>query len=822
MIPLARVKLGAAARTSLAAERSADGAPSLGATLALVDGALLVPQSTMHLMGVHAGQRVWVTDEARSWHALVHLWPADKLVKTGCRLLLPSHDSSPLQDGSRALVQPLLQPIYRATAVHLRPLANSAAAAPLLRDQGAISSKLRQLVTLLLSTVLASRDVFVGDEVCVAQFEQEFTFRVTAVDSADGKRTSEQQQQQPPGEGAATALPQLFTVSSSTRVLVSTPAASSPAASADSSASAFIPRDIIDSSAIGGLEKQIEKLNEMIQCVVDPRAVEYFESMNMKPPKGVLLYGPPGTGKTLLARSVAQQSSMSFYVINGPEIVSKYVGESEEKLSSVFALARRNAPSIIFIDEIDSLCPKREESTDVLQQRIVGSLLTLMDGNSGTQSGTGEDGSPSSSVNDRVFVIGATNRPDAIDVAMRRSGRFDSELEIGIPNADQRGDILTKILMNMPHMLTDEEIARVASVTHGFVGADLKALCREAGLAALARIQLQEGWVDKVQTQLQQRSPSAVSSSAPPALCLTHADFARALPSVKPSAMRSLVVDVPKVKWSDVGGQEDVKQRLKEAVEWPLKHPERYLQFGIDPPKGILLYGPPGTGKTLLAKALANEASHNFIAVKGPELFSKYVGESEKALREVFSKARANAPSIIFFDEIDSIAARRGEGGGGEGGERVAHRVLTQLLTEMDGIAPLKQVTILAATNRPDIIDPALLRPGRIDRILYVAPPDEASCAAMLKIEFKRIGTAADGLDVASLAQECANRGLSGAEISALCREAGMAAMEDDLHAKALTQKNFDTAFTRVTPGITTQMLQFYRDYAARATVASV
>jgi len=574
MIPLARVKLGAAARTSLAAERSADGAPSLGATLALVDGALLVPQSTMHLMGIHAGQRVWVTDEARSWHALVHLWPADKLVKTGCRLLLPSHDSSPLQDGSRALVQPLLQPIYRATAVHLRPLANSAAAAPLLRDQGAISSKLRQLVTLLLSTVLASRDVFVGDEVCVAQFEQEFTFRVTAVDSADGKRTSEQQQQQQPtGEGAAAAQPQLFAVSSSTRVLVSTP--SSPANSSASSAS------VIDSSMIGGLKKEIAALNEMIQSVVDPRKYEDFKNRNMKPPKGALLYGPPGTGKTLLARSVAQQSSMSFYVINGPEIVSKYVGESEEKLSSVFALAKRNAPSIIFIDEIDSLCPKREKSTDaLLQRRIVGVLLTLMDGHSGENATNNGCGPPGSSTYDRVFVIGATNRPDAIDVALRRSGRFDKELEIGIPNADQRSDILTKILTSMPHTLTDEEIAQVASVTHGFVGADLKALCREAGLAALARFQLQEGWVDKVQTQLQQQSLSAVSATSssgsstaptPPALCLTHADFLHALPSVKPSAMRSLVVDVPKVKWSDVGGQEDVKQRLKEAVEWPLK-----------------------------------------------------------------------------------------------------------------------------------------------------------------------------------------------------------------------------------------------------------
>lgn len=474
------------------------------------------------------------------------------------------------------------------------------------------------------------------------------------------------------------------------------------------------------------------------------------------------------------------------------------------QLVSLFATARATAPSIIFLDEIDSLCPKRDESTDEMQKRIVAALLTLMDGlstSTGGGDGGGSGGAAEATSGDRVVVIGATNRPDALDTAMRRAGRFDREIEIGIPNETKRRDILQRMLRNMPHTLTTNEVHQVASVTHGYVGADLKALCREAALVALDR------W--------QRAHPEWAASlaSSPSSLALTAGDFLSALPGVKPSAMRSLVVDVPRVSWTDIGGQEDVKQQLKEAVEWPLQHPEAFLRLGIQPPKGILLYGPPGCSKTLMAKALASESSRNFIAVKGPELFSKYVGESEKAVREIFRKARAAAPAIIFFDEIDSIAAKRadGAGGGDGGGERVAHRVLSQLLSELDGIEPLRQVTVLAATNRPDMIDAALLRPGRIDRMLYVSPPDADSCAAILRIEFRRIGAAVADVDASLVAPHCV--GLSGAEIAALCREAALVAMEADVRATRLTYEHFLAARARITPRITPEMRRFYDEY---------
>jgi len=381
----------------------------------------------------------------------------------------------------------------------------------------------------------------------------------------------------------------------------------------------------------------------------------------------------------MLARAVAQQASASFYLINGPEIISKFVGESEEKLVSLFATARRHAPSIIFLDEIDSLCPKRDETTDELQKRIVASLLTLMDGLS-SSSGYGTNGTSSAS-SDRVLVIAATNRPDSLDPALRRAGRLDRELEIGIPNEIKRLDILKRILTRMPHNITQQELSVIASVTHGYVGADLKALCREAALAALERWQQQQlGQQSSVVDSTESSLPTPTSPFS--SLNLLPVDFSSALKRVEPSAMRSVVVDVPKISWSDIGGQAEIKQKLKEAVEWPLNHPEAFLRLGIQPPKGILLYGPPGCSKTLLAKALANESSRNFLAVKGPELFSKWVGESEKGVKEVFRKARAAAPAIVFFDEIDSIAASRGEGGEDGGGERVAHRVLSQSATQ--------------------------------------------------------------------------------------------------------------------------------------------
>lgn len=394
-----------------------------------------------------------------------------------------------------------------------------------------------------------------------------------------------------------------------------------------------------------------------------------------------------------------------------------------------------------------------------------------------------------------------------MDPALRRAGRFDREIEIGIPSEEKRLDILQKMMYKIPNQLTPEEFKRISAVTHGYVGADLKGLVRESALNALTRWQATQD-LSRQQT-LQHEELNQLAVTLP--------DFQRALTKMVPSAMRAVKVEVPKVRWTDIGGQAEIKQKLREAVEWPLLHPEAFLRLGIQPPKGILLYGPPGCSKTLMAKALASESSRNFIAVKGPELFSKWVGESEKGVSEVFRRARAAAPSIIFFDEVDSLAPARSDNGSQT--DRVAHRVLSQLLVEMDGISSLKQVTILCATNRPDLIDRALLRPGRIDRILYVAPPDLEACREILKIELRRMAHSAD-VDVDVLARQCV--GLSGAEMSALAREAALVAMEEDVNIKEVSMRHFEAAISRTTPRITPAMLKFYKDYAENCGVASI
>ncbi|XP_075471855.1 ATPase family gene 2 protein homolog A isoform X2 [Ascaphus truei] len=475
---------------------------------------------------------------------------------------------------------------------------------------------------------------------------------------------------------------------------------------------------------IGGLSSQLKEIRETIELPL--KQPELFKRYGIPPPRGVLLYGPPGTGKTLIARAIANEVGAHVSVINGPEIMSKFYGETEARLRQIFVEASLRHPSIIFIDELDALCPKREGAQNEVEKRVVSTLLTLMDG-------IDSEGS-----HGQLLVLGATNRPHSLDAALRRPGRFDKEIEIGVPNACDRLDILQKVLRKVPHLLMEEEMVQLADGTHGYVGADLTALCKEAGLNALR----------KKLGELSNPSESEVAGS----VVITLNDFLQAMNDVRPSAMREVAIDVPNVSWADIGGLENVKLQLKQAVEWPLKHPDAFIRMGIQPPRGVLLYGPPGCSKTMIAKALANESGLNFLAVKGPELMNKYVGESERAVREIFRKARAVAPSILFFDEIDALAVERGSS---SGAGNVADRVLAQLLTEMDGIEQLKDVVILAATNRPDLID----------------------------------------------------------KITAVCREAALLALQEDIQAQCIMGKHFDQALAVVTPRIPDSLIQFYATY---------
>ncbi|KAM5306676.1 ATPase family gene 2 protein homolog A [Glossophaga mutica] len=534
---------------------------------------------------------------------------------------------------------------------------------------------------------------------------------------------------------------------------------------------------------IGGLNGQLKAIREIIELPL--KQLELFKSYGIPPPRGVLLYGPPGTGKTMIARAIAHEVGAHVLVINGPEIVSKFYGETEARLRQIFAEATLRHPSIIFIDELDALCPKREGTQNEVEKRVVASLLTLMDG-------IGSEGSEG-----QVLVIGATNRPHALDAALRRPGRFDKEIEIGVPNAQDRLDILRKLLRKVPHALTDAELLQMANSAHGYVGADLKALCNESGLCALRRVL--------------KKQPNLPDSKVAGLVRITLNDFLQAMNEVRPSAMREVAVDVPNVSWSDIGGLETVKLKLKQAVEWPLKHPESFTRMGVQPPKGVLLYGPPGCSKTMIAKALANESGLNFLAIKGPELMNKYVGESERAVREVFRRARAVAPSIVFFDELDALAVERGSS---SGAGNVADRVLAQLLTEMDGIEQLKDVTVLAATNRPDRIDKALMRPGRIDRVIYVPLPDAATRREIFHLQFHSMPVSQD-VDVNELTLQTDT--YSGAEVIAVCREAALLALEEDMKAKCIRRRHFTQALSTVTPRIPESLRRFYEDYQAKS-----
>ncbi|XP_045854382.1 ATPase family protein 2 homolog [Meles meles] len=539
---------------------------------------------------------------------------------------------------------------------------------------------------------------------------------------------------------------------------------------------------------IGGLSSQLKAIREMIELPL--KQPELFKSYGIPPPRGVLLYGPPGTGKTMIARAIANEVGAYVSVINGPEIISKFYGETEARLRQIFAEATLRHPSIIFIDELDALCPKREGAQNEVEKRVVASLLTLMDG-------IGSEGSEG-----QVLVLGATNRPHALDAALRRPGRFDKEIEIGVPNAADRLDILQKLLQRVPHLLTESELLQLANGAHGYVGADLKALCNEAGLHALRRVL--------------KKQPNLSDSKMAGLVKITLNDFLQGMNDIRPSAMREVAIDVPNVSWSDIGGLENIKLKLKQAVEWPLKHPESFIRMGIQPPKGVLLYGPPGCSKTMIAKALANESGLNFLAIKGPELMNKYVGESERAVREIFRKARAVAPSIIFFDELDALAVERGSS---SGAGNVADRVLAQLLTEMDGVEQLKDVTILAATNRPDRIDKALMRPGRIDRIIYVPLPDAATRREIFNLQFHSMPISND-VDLDELILQTDT--YSGAEVIAVCREAALLALEEDIQANCISRRHFTQALSTVTPRIPKSLRRFYEEYQEKSGLHSL
>ncbi len=532
---------------------------------------------------------------------------------------------------------------------------------------------------------------------------------------------------------------------------------------------------------IGGLDEAIQRVREMVELPL--KHPELFKRLGIDPPKGVLLHGPPGTGKTLIAKAVVNESEAFFIPIQGPEIMSKFYGESEARLRDIFKEAEDNAPSVIFIDELDAIAPKREEVTGEVERRVVAQLLALMDG----LESRGE-----------IIVIGATNRPNAVDPALRRPGRFDREIEIGVPSKNGRKEILQIHSRGMP-LGEAVNLDTLADITHGFVGADLAALAREAAMKTLRSI------LPEIDLDEEVVPPSVLDK-----LQVKMDHFTEALREVQPSAIREVFIEIPDVHWNDIGGMDEVKQILIEVVEWPLKKRDSFERMGITPPRGVILYGPPGTGKTLLAKAVATESQANFISVKGPELLSKWVGESEKAVREVFRKARTASPAVIFFDEIDAMAPRRGSSASDSG---VSERVISQLLTEMDGLESLSDVVVLAATNRPDIIDSAILRPGRFDRVVRVPTPEAEAREQILKIHTGEMPLSKD-IDLVKLAKE--TEGYVGSDLAALCRESAMIALREDDMATTVEWKHFEAAMNQVHPSVTPEMMRWFNEIEAQ------
>ncbi|PSQ21231.1 ATPase [Halobacteriales archaeon QS_8_65_32] len=525
---------------------------------------------------------------------------------------------------------------------------------------------------------------------------------------------------------------------------------------------------------IGGLGNEIQRVREMVELPM--KHPQIFQKLGIEPPQGVLLHGPPGTGKTLLAKAVANETSASFFSIAGPEIISKYYGESEQQLREIFEDASEESPAIIFIDELDSIAPKREAVTGEVERRVVAQLLTMMDGLESRG---------------QVIVIAATNRVDSVDPALRRPGRFDREIEIGVPNETGRKEILQIHTRGMP-LSDDVNLGRLADETHGFVGADIESLTKEAAMKALRR------YLPEIDLDTEDVPPSLIDR-----MIIKRDDFHGALNEVGPSAMREVLVELPKINWNDVGGLQSAKQDIKESVEWPLNNHERFERMGIQPPKGVLLYGPPGTGKTLMAKAVANETNANFISVRGPQLLSKWVGESEKAIRQTFRKARQVSPTVIFFDELDSLAPSRG----GEVGSNVSERVVNQLLTELDGLEEMEDVMVIGATNRPDMIDPALIRSGRFDRLVMIGEPSTEGREEIMRIHTDGSPLAPD-VSLRELAE--VTDGYVGSDLESIAREAAIQALREDTEAEEVGMRHFRGAMEQVRPTITEDILDYY------------
>jgi len=537
---------------------------------------------------------------------------------------------------------------------------------------------------------------------------------------------------------------------------------------------------------IGGLNEEIKKIREMVEIPL--KHPEIFRKLGIESPKGVLLHGPPGTGKTLLAKAVATESEANFILLNGPEIMSKFYGESEKKIRDIFEEAEKTAPAIIFIDEIDAIAPKREETNGEVERRVVSQILTMMDGLKSRG---------------KVIVIGATNRINSIDPALRRPGRFDREISINVPGKEGRLSILKIHTRGVP-LSKDVKLDELAAVTHGFVGADLEALTKEAAMNVLRKV------LPQIKLERDEEIPQEVLEK----MIVTHQDFIDALKVVRPSAMREVLVESPNVTWEQVGGLEAVKCELNEAVEWPMKFPEGFERMGIRPSRGILLYGPPGTGKTSLAKAVASESEANFIQVKGPSLLSMWVGKSEEGVRKVFERARQVAPCVVFFDEIDALAGKRGT----DNGARVTERVLNQLLAEMDGLEDLRGVIVVGATNRPDMLDSALLRPGRFDKILLVDAPDEKSRESILKVHTAKMPLGEGKKELTEKARNSLMTGLAkdtlgytGADLEAVAREAAMLALREDHESRFVQKKHFNEALNKVRPSVTKSTLEVYK-----------